>query len=605
MAYREACAVGDVTSAARAALGLSGLWVHEDRLASSAATIEAYQRAALTSIPVDSSLAIRLRARLAAESDYRGGGCERVQSVLDEARGGDPVAHAEALSLAHHCLLGPDHARSRVALAEELMRVAAYSGRPIDTLMGLLWGTVDRYLLGDPMADRWLAELRNRLREQRHEAVGFVVEAMLVMLALRAGRLREAEALAARCARAGEAAGDVDAPGWYTAQIMTIRWYQGRSAELVPDLEALAGATSTGAVDVASFAGLAVAHAAAGDTTRAACALARARGADFEGFVRSSSWLVAIYASIEAAHLLGDADTARAAYTALLPFGELPVMASLAVACLGSAQHALGVAALTIGDLDCAVGHLRAALRANQSLGHLPAAALSRHRLGQALAHRGLGEDRQQADVVVSRAAAEAAALGLALPALPLPHAAAAHQVLPIDVVRRSDRAWMVRHGKRVAVVPDSAGMRYLAVLAERPGVGVSALELVRATIGGDRATGNDASRHPMLDPRAVRAYRERLRELESEVQELEALNDVGRAAQARAERDWIIDELTAASGLNGSVRTFTDDAERARIAVTKAIRRTLDRVRAADADLGALLAARIQTGGRCCLHTA
>ena len=44
------------------------------------------------------------------------------------------------------------------------MRVAAYSGRPLDALMGLLWGTVDRYLLGDPMADRWLAELGGRPR---------------------------------------------------------------------------------------------------------------------------------------------------------------------------------------------------------------------------------------------------------------------------------------------------------------------------------------------------------------------------------------------------------------------------------------------------------
>jgi hypothetical protein len=605
IAHQQACAAGDVVATARAALGLSGLWVHEDRLAASAAAVEAYQQAALAALPPDSPLALRLRARLAAEADYRSGRSDRVRSALERARGSEAVAHAEALSLAHHCLLGPDDAAARVELAEELMRVAAHSGRPVDGLMGLLWSTVDRYLLGDPMADRWLAQLRVRIQGERHEAVGYVLDAMLVMRALRAGRLAEAEALAASCAQAGEVAGDADANGWYAAQIIVIRWYQGRSAELRPQLLALADAPSTGAVDVASFSGLAVAHAMAGDLTLAACALARARGRDFDGIVRGSSWLVAMYASVEAAHLLGDAETSRAAYAALVPFAELPVMASLAVACLGSAQHPLGMAALTAGDTDAAVHHLRAALRANQSLGHLPAAALTRHRLGQALSQRGLEPDRQEAAAHLTKAAAEARALGLALPDVSAPSIGVRHENDPVDVARHSDRLWTVRHGERVAVVPDSTGMRYLALLAQRPGVGVEALELVQATIGGDRTSGRQPARHELVDRQALRAYRLRLAELEDEVHESTSRHDDERAARARAERDWILDEIGAVSGLGGGVRAFTDDAERARIAVTKAIRRAVERVRAADPTLGELLANRIRTGGRCCLDAA
>jgi hypothetical protein len=312
-----------------------------------------------------------------------------------------------------------------------------------------------------------------------------------------------------------------------------------------------------------------------------------------------------MYASIEAAHLLGDAETARAAYAALVPFADLPVMASLAVACLGSAQHPLGIAALTVGDTDAAVHHLRAALRANQSLGHLPAAALTRHRLGQALSHRGLGPDRQEADAHLTQAAAEARALGLALPHISAPSLEVSHDYDPVEVARHSDRLWTVRQGERVAVVPDSTGMRYLAQLAQRPGVEVSALELVRATTGGDRPPGHPPVRHEMVDRRALRAYRLRLEELEQDMHKHAARYDDGWAARAKAERDWILDEISAVSGLGGGVRAFTDDAERARIAVTKAIRRAVERVRSADPTLGQILATRIRTGGRCCLDAA
>lgn len=53
----------------------------------------------------------------------------------------------------------------------------------------------------------------------------------------------------------------------------------------------------------------------------------------------------------------GEADAARA-YEPLAPFAGLPVMASLGVSRFGSAHHALGTAALTVGELDRAGSHL-------------------------------------------------------------------------------------------------------------------------------------------------------------------------------------------------------------------------------------------------------
>nr|BFE81784.1 hypothetical protein GCM10020093_043850 [Planobispora longispora] len=77
-----------------------------------------------------------------------------------------------------------------------------------------------------------------------------------------------------------------------------------------------------------------------------------------------------MYGIVEAAHLLGDAETATVAAELLGPFARLPMVASLGVACFGSARHTLGVAELTAGDAQRAVEHLRAAVQDNLAMGH-------------------------------------------------------------------------------------------------------------------------------------------------------------------------------------------------------------------------------------------
>ncbi|MGH3231592.1 MAG: hypothetical protein ACRDOA_23935, partial [Streptosporangiaceae bacterium] len=101
-----------------------------------------------------SSVALRIRTRLAGESDYLRGGHEAILAALQEARSaGDAELLAEALSMAHHCLLGPDHARHRRELAVELIKTSFRTERRSDLLMGLLWQTVDSYSEGDRMPD--------------------------------------------------------------------------------------------------------------------------------------------------------------------------------------------------------------------------------------------------------------------------------------------------------------------------------------------------------------------------------------------------------------------------------------------------------------------
>jgi tetratricopeptide (TPR) repeat protein len=167
---------------------------------------------------------------------------------------------------------------------------------------------------------------------------------------------------------------------------------------------------------------------------------------------------------------------------------------------------------------------------------------------------------------------------------------------LPVDGLLHSEGdVWAVHWDGRVARVRDSRGMRHLAALLARPGTEVHSLELGGAPGG---VTSGDAA--PLLDERAKAAYKARLGDLADDLAEAEAFNDTERAARAQAEIDALVDQLTAAAGLGGRDRTATTDAERARVAVRRALKSALDRLREVLPDLGAHLDATLRTGVYC-----
>jgi hypothetical protein len=672
-AFRSAERERDPQAMAVAAIGLGGLWVQEHRTVAGAALVQARQRRALAQLDPDSTLARQLRTRLAAEADYRTDSHGGILAAVEETRAArDPLAWTAALSLAHHCILGPEHGSLRRDLAQELVDEAHRTGRRSDMLMGLLWRTADLLLDADRHAERSLRELKGLLEHEDHLAVGFVVKAIEVMREIRSGNLGVAEELANECAQLGATAGDADSAGWYGAQLVAIRWYQGRVGEMVGSLAEMAHSPTLSAVDNSFFAGLAVAAAQAGDRRQAAGALARLGGRDLAALPRSSSWLVLMYGVIEAAHLLGDGETAAQAYALLRPYARLPIMASLGIVCFGSAHHPLGIAALTVGDPAAAVEHLRLAVAGNLGLGHWPAATLSRFWLAQALLATGRPDDLEVAELELAAAAQEASGLGMTLPArtpaydwqagepaagdAPAPGAAGGAPPGPAGLAtcRRRGRQWRIDLDGRTAMVEHSVGLHYLAVLLANPNQEISAVDLAAgpgfalpvgteqlpiaggesaartgeeagerseaarrgnrvpggsrrgsayitgADIGSVAPAGAAATAQPVLDEVARREYRQRLARIPALIEECEARGDNLQATALRAERDWLVAELAAATGLGGRPRQFTDGAERARIAVGKAIRRALQRVSAVDPVIGAELRATVQTGIRC-----
>jgi hypothetical protein len=596
-AYQLAEQAADVAAMAVAGLGLAGLWLSERRTVTGAVMLQARLQQVLPLLDDRSSLALRIRARLAGEADYLRGEHASILAVLDEARAaGDPVPLAEALSLAHHCLLGPDDTTRRRGLAVELIKVSFSTKRRSDRLVGLMWQTFDSYAQGHPHAGRLLGELRDELGERDHQAVGFIVSAIDVMLAIRAGHLEEAESLVSICAKNGAAAGDIDSEWWPGAQLVTIRWYQGRLVELLPMLTERAGSRALSAVDNSSVAALAVAAALNGDEPTAASCLAALRGADLGRLPRSSSWLVTMNGIVEAAYLLGDAGLATEAYELLSPHADLPMVGGLGITCFGSTQQALGMAALTFGQIDVAIDHLRSAIQHNLALPHWPALLSSRHRLARAHKLRGYPGDADAAQRQLDAAASESAALGIHGPG----PGSAASPAGGAAECERVGRKWRLVLGDRSVLVDDSIGMLHLAVLIANPRQDIPATDLVAGLASLARSAREGETGQPVLDQKAIAEYRTRLAELNAELAELEPGDVAGQAERARAERDWISAQLARATGLGGRTRPFPGEAERARVAVGKAIRRALLKVAEADAVIGEHLRQAVRTGTRC-----
>ena len=159
---------------------------------------------------------------------------------------------------------------------------------------------------------------------------------------------------------------------------------------------------------------------------------------------------------------------------------------------------------------------------------------------------------------------------------------------------------WWAGFQGSVTAIRDVKGLHYLRVLLQHPGADIPAIGLSDTVAGhpGRQAAGGGLG--AVLDRQALSAYRRRLADLDADLGEARAWADVGRAAKLAAERDALLGQLRAATGLGGRVRQPGSAGERARIAVRKAIASAIERVSAADPALGRILSATVTTGTIC-----
>ncbi|HJR23953.1 MAG TPA: hypothetical protein VJ804_00650, partial [Acidimicrobiales bacterium] len=168
------------------------------------------------------------------------------------------------------------------------------------------------------------------------------------------------------------------------------------------------------------------------------------------------------------------------------------------------------------------------------------------------------------------------------------------------SLFRREGDYWTVVYEAQTVRVRDRKGMRYLVRLLTDPGRELHVLDLVASESGGSATRSGSGDAGELLDARAKEAYRRRLAETEEDLEEALRNGDDERAAQADAERDFIVRELARAVGLGGRDRRAASDSERARAGVTRAIRQALARIAEHHPELGEHLDRTIRTGTYC-----
>ncbi|MFL5894042.1 MAG: transcriptional regulator [Thermoleophilaceae bacterium] len=164
-------------------------------------------------------------------------------------------------------------------------------------------------------------------------------------------------------------------------------------------------------------------------------------------------------------------------------------------------------------------------------------------------------------------------------------------------VFQRNGDIWSLAFAGLTVRVRDLKGLHYLARLLAHPGREVHVLDLVTAETGL-QAPDNDAGE--LLDAEAKEAYRRRLEEIDEDIEQARALSDAQREAQADAERDFLVRELSRAVGLGGRDRRAGSASERARAAVTRAIRKSIVRIGEHHPELSEHLTRTVRTGMYC-----
>lgn len=155
---------------------------------------------------------------------------------------------------------------------------------------------------------------------------------------------------------------------------------------------------------------------------------------------------------------------------------------------------------------------------------------------------------------------------------------------------------WLVGRADGETAIPARRGLEHLHTLLSHPGTEVPALRLA-----GGAETVEQSGLGEVIDAQALAAYRRRLAEIDTGLDEADASGDAALGATLTAEREALLAQVAAATGLGGRTRTSGSTAERARITVRKAIATALDAIHSADPVVARHLTTHVRTGLRCC----
>jgi DNA-binding SARP family transcriptional activator/tetratricopeptide (TPR) repeat protein len=371
----------------------------------------------------DSHLRARVTAQLglvtvASQELPAPGVLERALALNSDAvamarRLGDRVALGYALRARTQVLWGIEPAPERLAAGTELGEIADDVGDQFLALHAHMWRIRELLAQGDMQAvheelDRF--ELRDTGPVHPLEASWSLNVG--AMMALIAGDIEQGEWMAVRGMEVAEGYNDL-VLSFYGALMMWTWWQRGELADLEPMFREVIGNSLAGYPIVG--AALALVHAEAGEPEQAMADLEALAGMGWEHVGTDQTEGMSLALTAAACGALGTRanDIASVLYEQMRRYaGTAVVIRAPAVACVGPADHYLGLLALATGDLALAEVHFDAAIRLANRMGSPPFEAASEVELARTLRQRGR-EAEERVAVLLRHAEETALRLGL------------------------------------------------------------------------------------------------------------------------------------------------------------------------------------------------
>ncbi len=612
-AFDEAVAVarrlGRPDLVARAALGFGvGLGAFEVRLVDHR-QIDLLEAAATELDPQDPLLPLVL-ARLSVALAFVGSEDRRLDlatRAVELARAlGDPVRLGH--TLAAHCdaTAGPLHITARLESAAEIITLGQRANDLPLELLGRRLRVVALFE-GNDLVE---VDFEIAVYERSAAVLGDPLYGWYALLwrsarAWNRGELAEADALVDAAAALGAQGGSQNSAILREVAVMmtALDRRDGPRAEV-----AMRRTMDLLRNTLASYVWLGTAYmeALVGDPARATAALAHVDETMLADTPRDSEFAPSMGQLAVAAARAGHVHGAALARAELEPWAHVGLVEGIGAFTHGPAHRYLGLAAAALGDVDATRRHVDAALAAVvgggallEALTALDAAWALRTAADPDDADRAgrLARDAAEvfAEIGLVALADEARALGGAGSAAPTSATAPAPEPASATVARLGD-TWAWSWAGTTVHVKHAKGVADLALLLDRGGREVHVRELEGVT---DLPAGR--APQPVLDETAVQQYRQRLADLEDDLDEADRHGDSGRAARLTEERDALVDELTRAFGLGGRVRRVgSDPDERLRKAVSARVKASIDRLDELHPALGRHLRASVRTGFWC-----
>lgn len=593
---------------ARAALAFGGHDISWDRSNSEPKLVQLLERALEIIGPGDSLLRAALMARLGTALAFTPAERRRGEAL---GRGAIQMARRlgdkSTLHFTLHCCIcaiwGPDSLDERLAISAEVTPLSRELGAaPTLSLVPHLEEA------GDIAGARREAELHDQATQgaSRYLTTTWILTVWRAMHALAQGRLVDAERLSLEAFQMRNSRGNTAAQ-YFGSQLLVLRREQGRLAEIVDGIGAFTA--DNPALPIWRLAHAWV-YAELDRTAEAERELERQGAQDFSDIPRDMYWLMCQWLLAEVIAKLGDRRRAETAYAMLLPYRARCAIVPMSFIG-GSVERSLGLLASTAGHYAEAADHFEAALLANARMGMHPWVAHAEHEYARMLLARDGAGDRARARNLLDRCLATARQLDLAAlrsRAEPLlTELAPAHE--DEALFRREGEYWTLAYAGNTGRVRDARGLHLISLLLCAPGRDIPAAQLASwpempggsgtdprhlvRELGFGMLSANDAA---LPDVRARAEYRARLEALLDEADEAERFNDPLRASRAREEIAAIAEQL----GGSAAHARFRKDSDRARLAVTKAIRYAIRKVERVHKPLGHILEATVKTGTFC-----